>query len=293
VDFEAYLPTNRGDILQLLVIWMVIYALLRVVRGTIAASILRGALIMVAAAIVLAAFVLSAFELTVLQEILSQLLNAVIFALIVVFQPELRRGLLSLGEHRFFDRFRARPRSCLDDLARAAVNLSRERHGALFAVERRAALSNIVESGVEIDAEARAELLANIFWPGAPMHDGGVVIRGDRVIAAGCIFPLAERRDLTSRLGTRHRAGIGLSEQTDAIVVIVSEETGRVSIAVDGEMRPVDPPGDLSRILRELSETPTEPPAPPPDDGDEEPDDEGENEDEDEPGDDPVSEAAA
>ena len=260
MDFEALLPTQRTDIVQFVVIFLVIYGLLRVVRGTIAASILRGALLMVAAAGVLAAFVLSAFKLTVLQAILSQLLNAVIFALIVVFQPELRRGLLSLGEHRFFDRFRARPRSCLDDLARAAVNLSRERHGALFAVERRAALNDIVETGVQIDAEARAELLANIFWPGAPMHDGGVVIRGDRVVAAGCIFPLAERRDLTTRMGTRHRAGIGLSEQSDAIIVIVSEETGRVSVAVDGEMRPVDPPGDLARILRELTETPAEPP---------------------------------
>lgn len=273
MDFHAYLPTALTDVIQFVVIFLVIYGLLRVVRGTIAASILRGALIMVAAAIVLAAFVLSAFELTILQAILKELLSAVIFALIVVFQPELRRGLLSLGEHRFFDRFRARPRSCLDDLALAAVNLSRERHGALFAVERRAALNNIVETGVAIDAEARAELLANIFWPGAPMHDGGVVIRGDRIVAAGCIFPLAERRDLTVRMGTRHRAGIGLSEQSDAIIVIVSEETGRVSVAVDGEMRPVDPPGDLARILRELAETPPEPP-PPEDTPPEEPEDE-------------------
>lgn len=276
MDFHALLPTEWTDIVQFVVIFLVIYGLLRVVRGTIAASILRGALLMVAAAGVIGAFVLRVFELTVLQAILSQLLNAVIFALIVVFQPELRRGLLSLGEHRFFDRFRARPRSCLDDLSRAAVNLSRERHGALFAVERRAALNNICETGVEIDAEARAELLANIFWPGAPMHDGGVVIRGDRVVAAGCIFPLAERRDLTSRLGTRHRAGIGLSEQSDAIIVIVSEETGRVSVAVDGEMRPVDPPGDLARILRELTETPPEP-VPSTDDEDDESDEDGDS----------------
>ncbi len=259
MDFHSLLPTTWPDGVQFVVIFLVIYGLLRLVRGTIAASILRGALLMVAAAIVLAAFVLSAFELTVLQAILSQLLNAVIFALIVVFQPELRRGLLSLGEHRFFDRFRARPRSCLDDLARAAVNLSRERHGALFAIERRAALNDIVETGVQIEADARAELLDNIFWPGAPLHDGGVVIRGDRVIAAGCICPLAERRDISSRLGTRHRAGIGMSEQSDAVVVIVSEETGRVSVAVDGEIRPIDPPSDLARILRELTASTTEP----------------------------------
>ncbi len=255
MDLHTYLPTSGSDFLQLAVIWLVIYGLLGLVRGTIAASILRGALVMVAFAGVMAAFVLRVLDLTVLQSILSQLLGVVVFALLVVFQPELRRGLLSLGEHRYFDRFRARPRSCIDDLARAVVNLSRERHGALFAVERRAALHHIVATGVRIDAEARADLLANIFWPGAPMHDGGVVIREDRITAAACIFPLADRRDLSSRLGTRHRAGIGLSEESDAVIVIVSEETGRVSVAVDGELRPVDPPGDLGRVLRELMAT--------------------------------------
>ncbi len=256
MDPRELLPTGWSDAVQLATIFLVIYWLLRLVRGTIAASILRGALMMVALGIVLAAFVLEVFELTVLKSILSQLLSVLVFALIVVFQPELRRGLLSLGEHRLFARFRARPTGALDDLTRAVVNLARDRHGALFAVERRTALHHIVATGVPVDAEVRSDLLASIFWPGAPLHDGGAVIRGDRLVAAGCIFPLAERRDLTSRIGTRHRAGIGLSEETDAVVVIVSEETGKVSLAVDGELRAVEQPAELAQVLREVLATP-------------------------------------
>jgi diadenylate cyclase len=120
-------------------------------------------------------------------------------------------------------------------------------------VERTNALQHIVATGTALDAEATPELLAGIFWPGAPLHDGGGVIRGDRVAAAGCIFPLADRRDLDSRLGTRHRAGIGLSEESDAVVVIVSEETGRVSLACGGLFRFVDPQTELLPALEELT----------------------------------------
>ncbi len=253
MKWNQYLPTAATDWIQVLVIAFVVYALLRLARGTIAASILRGTVILISLAAFTTAFVLKYFELGILQSILSGLLNTMVIALLIVFQPELRRALLSLGEHRFFERFRREPRSCIDDLGRAVVNLSRERHGAIFAVERRNVLNHIVATGVPIDALARADLLAAIFWPGAPLHDGGVVIRGDRVAAAACIFPLAERRDLDSRLGTRHRAGIGLSEECDAVIVIVSEETGRVSVAVGGELRFIDPPSDIDRVLGELT----------------------------------------
>jgi diadenylate cyclase len=131
--------------------------------------------------------------------------------------------------------------------------MSRERRGALFAIERSNTLQHIAATGTQLDAQATPELLAGIFWPGAPLHDGGVVIRGDRIVAAGCIFPLAERRDLDSRLGTRHRAALGLSEESDAVVVTVSEETGRVSVAVGGRLEFVDPPGDIRRVLEELT----------------------------------------
>ena len=256
IQIRQILPTQISDLVQIAVIWVVIYLVLRVVRGTIAASILRGAVAVGAFTVVLAAVVLRHFELRVLEQILSALGNAAILALLVVFAPELRRGLLSLGEHRFMQRFKRRQIGCIEDLTRAVVDLSRRRHGALVAIEGSNLLHHIAATGVTLDADARAELFTTIFWPKSPLHDGGVVIRGDRVLAAACIFPLAERRELASTLGTRHRAGLGLSEESDAIVVIVSEETGRVSIAHQGTLHLVDPPSALASVLASLTAGP-------------------------------------
>jgi diadenylate cyclase len=253
LHLRQYLPGDIADWFQLAALVVVVYAVLRLVRGTIAASILRGTFILVTLGVIVAAFILRFFELRVLQSILSTLLGTLVIALLIVFQPELRRALLSLGEHSLLERFRHKPKTCVAVLAKTVVALSRERHGALFAVERRNALHHIVETGTRLDAEATPELLAGIFWPGAPLHDGGVVIRGDRAVAAGCIFPLAERRDIDSRLGTRHRAAIGLSETCDAVVIVVSEETGRVGVAVAGELRFVDPPTAIGPALEELT----------------------------------------
>jgi diadenylate cyclase len=253
LPWRQYVPSDAADWVQLAVLVLVVYALLRLVRGTIAASILRGTFILVSIAVFTGAFVLRHFEMRVLQSILSTLLSTMVFALLIVFQPEMRRALLSLGQHRLLGRFHPAPRGAIDVVARTVKQLSRERRGALFAIERGSALQHIVATGTRLDAEATHELLYGIFWPGAPLHDGGVVIRADRVVAAGCIFPLAERPDLDSSLGTRHRAGIGLSEESDAVVVIVSEETGRVSVAVNGGLRFVDPDVELLPLLEQLT----------------------------------------
>ena len=253
MHWRQYVPNDVADWVQLAVLVLVVYALLRLVRGTIAASILRGTFILVSIAVFTAAFVLRFFEMRVLQSILSTLLSTMVFGLLIVFQPEMRRALLSLGQHRLLGRFRPRPRGSIDVVARTVRQLSRERRGALFAIERGSTLQHIVATGTRLDAETTHELLYGLFWPGAPLHDGGAVIRGDRVVAAGCIFPLAERTDLESSLGTRHRAGIGLSEESDAVVVIVSEETGRVSVAVNGGLRFVDPDAELLPLLEQLT----------------------------------------
>jgi len=253
ITWKQYLPSDTADWVQFVVLVLVVYFLLRLVRGTIAATILRGTLILISIAVFVTAFVLRFYDLRVLQSLLTTLLGTTAIALLVVFQPEIRRALLSLGQHRLLGRFRQKPRGSIDVLAKTVQSLSRERHGALFAVERTNALQHIVATGTTLDAEATPELLNGLFWPGSPLHDGGAVIRGDRVVAAGCIFPLADRRDLDSRLGTRHRAGIGLSEECDAVVVIVSEETGRVSVCSGGEFRFVDPQTELLPALEELT----------------------------------------
>ena len=272
VHWRQYVPTDVADWVQFAVLVLAVYYLLRLVRGTIAATLLRGTVILVTLAVFTTSFVLRMFELRVLHSILNTLLGTTALAMLIVFQPELRRALLSLGQHRFFGRFRQRPRGAIDVIARTVQTLSRERRGALFAIERRSGLQHIADTGTRLDAEATPELLASIFWPGSPLHDGGVVVRGERVVAAGCIFPLAERRDLDSRLGTRHRAGIGLSEECDAVVVIVSEETGRVCIASGGEFRFVDPDAELLTELEVRTgvtlpaHAAPAPPAPAPDD---------------------------
>lgn len=251
-DLGHYFPKDVSDYLQIAVIWAGVYFGIRLARGTVAWSILRGAILLVAFAIVVTAVVLRAFELRVLEQILVALGNVAVLALLVVFQPELRRGLLSLGENRFFARFRRQAPGCVEELAKAVPRLSRARHGALFAIERQNVLHHIAATGVSMDGEARADVLATIFWPGSPLHDGGVVLRGDRIAAAACIFPLAERLEFASAVGTRHRAAIGLSEESDAVVVVVSEETGRVSVAVGGRLLPVDPPEGLADLITSI-----------------------------------------
>lgn len=251
-ELQRYIPVRWEDQLQVAVLFVGIYLLLRLVKDTAAGSMLRGALTVTFAAVIAATFVIDMLELRVLGELLKHLLNALVFALLIVFQPELRRGLLSLGERRFFGSTTQRE-DCRHALSQAVSTLARARHGALFAIERNNTLPSIVETGVTLDAEAKSELIRSVFWPDSPLHDGGVVIRGTRLVAAGCIFPLAERRDLASRFGTRHRAGLGMSEQSDAVVVIVSEETGTVSIAVEGTLTSLDDPsallGELERLL--------------------------------------------
>jgi diadenylate cyclase len=180
---------------------------------------------------------------------------------IVVFQPELRRGLTRLGQNRAFGRLITRKEDVIPRLVASVFRLSRAKTGGLIALERGVGLRNYVERATELDAKFSAELIDSIFYDGNPLHDGAVIMRGGRVVAAGCLFPLTENPDIGKRLGTRHRAGIGLSEETDALVLIISEETGRVSLADRGELTQDLNREQLERTLRAKlgSETPEAP----------------------------------
>ncbi len=223
-------------IVQIAIFSVGIYGALRFLRGTRGGGILRGLVIF----LVVLAFglgeLISAAQLFHLKQVYESFLTLSATGLIVIFQPELRRALYRLGENPLLQRFLHGESSIIDEVARAVVRLSRSRTGALIAFERDISIGGYVESGVPIDAAVKADLIDTIFYPGSPLHDGAIVIRDDRIAAASCLFPLTENPAISRRLGTRHRAAIGLTEESDAITVIVSEETGKISIGLRGEL---------------------------------------------------------
>ncbi len=222
--------------LDILLIAAMFYALLTLLRGTTAMALLRGGLII----FVVASLVADTLDLTVLKWLRTNILTGLFVAVPIIFQPEIRRTLERVGRTRV-PALRGRGASpeevdaVIDALARGCAELSRKRHGALIVLERETGLEEYIATGRRIDAAPSEELLANIFFRNAPLHDGAVIIRGARMVAAACTLPLSEA-PLDGHLGTRHRAGIGVTERTDAVAVIVSEETGDISIASNGRL---------------------------------------------------------
>jgi diadenylate cyclase len=174
-------------------------------------------------------------NLEVINWILARIFTIAVVAILIIFQPELRRGLARLGQSSIFGAF-ARESKVIDEIIKAAVNLSSKKIGAIIALEREMGLKTYIESGVPIGAKVKSELINTIFMPNTPLHDGGLIIRENRIQAAGCLFPLTESPHVSKTLGTRHRAALGLSEETDAVVLVVSEETGTISLAVAGKL---------------------------------------------------------
>lgn len=234
---------------ELAVIWIVVLIVYRFLRGTRGARVIKGvALILVVGVFSIQVFGREgAFER--LNLLYAKALPIVSLTLIIVFQPELRRALVRLGEARFFRQSGLRRAQVIEELVAAIAYLSKNKIGALIAIERRVGLRGIVELGTRLDAEVTKQLLDTIFWPGSALHDMGVVIRGDRIIAAGVQFPLADSENLPQELGSRHRAAIGLSQEADALVLIVSEETGTISVAERGELTRGLSADDLRPIL--------------------------------------------
>lgn len=216
-------------VLDILAVALVLYQLLQVVRGTRAAHILAGIL-----TVVILYQVALSLGLETLRSMLASLAPYLGIAIIVLFQQEIRRGLGRLGRRRLLGGYHA-PEST-EEILLAIGALSRDRTGALIVLERDAGLRTFVESGVRMDATVSRDLLLTIFMPGTALHDGAVIIQKDRISAAACFLPLSVRPEVSSRLGTRHRAGLGITEESDALALIVSEETGAISVASGGEM---------------------------------------------------------
>ena len=226
-----------ADILDILIVAVIAYELLMLTRQTRGSAVLKGLVLLL-----LAVWLSSLLGLTALNWLLTGVINNGALVLVILFQPEIRKALEQIGRGAHLDRVRPEDEedsaSVADEIIQCMTDLSRRRVGALIVLEQNTGLRDVIETGTAVDARISAPLLENIFEPNTPLHDGAVVIRGTRVVAAACILTLTERNNAVSReLGTRHRAALGVSETTDAVALIVSEETGIMSVAQGGRLR--------------------------------------------------------
>jgi diadenylate cyclase len=242
----AFLPSlHPWDWVELILVFVVVYLFLRFLRKTIAGGVFKGPAMLVWILIIGFFLMLQALKLDVLRTILGDALIPFLIALVVTFQMELRHGIARLGNMRFLRKLfgarvgRTEEMKPVDEVIRACKQFAERRIGALIAFERNIDLGTYMDTGVPMDAIIRAETLDTIFSTHTVLHDGALLVRGDRIASAGCLLPLTERPQLARTYGTRHRAAIGLSEQSDAVVLVVSEERGDVHLAERGDMEPV------------------------------------------------------
>ena len=223
------------DVLDILIVAFIVYKVLGFIRETRAEQLAKGLVILV-----IITLLSRLLHLYTLNWILSGVMTVGLVALVVIFQPELRRALEHLGRSRFVNVLdgvdKEEAKRMVLEMVEAIDNMSSSRTGALIVIEGEITLNDIVETGTIIDAAVSTEMIGNIFYEGAPLHDGALIVRGDRLYAAGCVLPLTQNKQLSKELGTRHRAGIGITENSDAMVIIVSEETGVISIEQNGNL---------------------------------------------------------
>ena len=242
-------------LIEIVILAAVYFFILHSIRGTRGYGILKGLIFFVILAFFGATFIARWLELRVIEQVLQFLLGGTSIAAIVIFAPELRRFLLRLSRSRLFSAvFRSLPIKIVGELVTAATRLAANRHGAIIALERDVGLGEYVEKGSRMDSPVTSDLIETIFFPGTPLHDGAIVIQGERIAAAACFFPLSEDDKLSKSMGTRHRAALGLCEETDAVVIVVSEETGRISICTERKFKTDLTREDLERELRDLYE---------------------------------------
>ena len=248
----AILNIRFFDIVDIAVIAYIVYQTIKFLRDSRAWQLVKGLFILLAAYLVA-----NWFELATLRWLLTIVGESLLVVAVIIFQPELRRvlenvgrsNLRKIGKNQMIDSERENMEKCIGSICKAVNNMHENRIGALIVFERETPLGEIINTGTVIDAAISDELVQNVFYPKSPLHDGGMVVRGDRIMSAGCILPLTANRDLNSQLGTRHRAAIGMSEVSDAVVIIVSEETGTISAAVGGMLKRHLAPQTLERLL--------------------------------------------
>ncbi len=234
------------EIIDILLVTYVIYKIIMLIRGTKAVQLLKGITVIIAAW-----FLSSFFELNTLHWILERVVLYGLLAIIIIFQPELRRALEQLGRGRLFARTAVEEEETtkmVEAIIKSSSYMGKRRIGALISIERETGLNDYVETGISMNAKLTSELLINVFIPNTPLHDGAVILKKDEILAAACYLPLSESPFISKELGTRHRAALGISEVTDSLTLVVSEETGSISLTKNGELH-----RNLSEeVLREL-----------------------------------------
>jgi len=239
------------DATDILLVTYVIYKLILLIRGTRAVQLLKGIMV-----IVVTWLLSKSLGLKTLHWLMSQAFTFGVLALVIIFQPELRRALEQLGRGKLFSRTHTTQddevvQKMAEEVGKSVTYMSKRRIGALIVIERNTGLNDYVETGIQISGKVTSELLINIFIPNTPLHDGAVIIRKELVLAAGCYLPLSENPSISKELGTRHRAAIGMSEVSDGLSIVVSEETGQVSFAINGEVTRNITEEQLTKIIVE------------------------------------------
>jgi len=234
---------------EIIILWIAFYQILVFFEGTRSFQVLKGISL-----IVIAFLISQLLGLDTLNWLLTKFFGISIIAFLIIFQQELRQGLARLGQQHLFNITleEAEIMALIEEITSAIYKMSKSKIGSIIAVERETKLKTYIESGVPLDAQVSSELLQSIFNPQAPLHDGGVIVRGNRVVAASCLFPLSDNPNFSKIIGTRHRAALGLTEQTDAVVVMISEETAEISVAADGRFIPVVNRERLINVLKNL-----------------------------------------
>ena len=235
------------DTVDIALVYYLIYRLLLIIKGTRAFQMLLGI-----GLILLALIASQTFKFYTLDWLILSFWSQIVIAAVILFQPEIRRALAQMGERRFFRTLSPVESSkFIEEIVKASVSMANKRIGALIVLERETDLTTIVEMGTNLDAKVSKELLTSVFLPYSPIHDGATIIRNGRIVSAGCFLPLTLSKTISKSLGTRHRAAVGLTEETDAVVVVVSEETGEISVVINGT---IDASLDAPRLRKVISD---------------------------------------